>query len=200
MSPPRSLRPLLPPALLGVAAVALGGIGGVILGFVAVLLLIDRWLDRLAGITGWGIDGAERAFRRLDRKRRRDELERRFRRLAPDGDRLRYLADDAGWVAVAQRRRLGVQTIAIASIVGTDDAQKAVAFDRAFRPPRWSRVRWTLMCRAAQAGATLPPISVYRVGAEHYVRDGHHRVSVARALGADGIDAEVVELVRASRR
>jgi hypothetical protein len=35
----------------------------------------------------------------------------------------------------------------------------------------------------------MPPISVYRVGDLHFVRDGHHRVSVARALGAATIDA-----------
>ena len=29
----------------------------------------------------------------------------------------------------------------------------------------------------------MPPISVYRVGDLHFVRDGHHRVSVARAQG-----------------
>jgi ParB-like nuclease domain len=40
----------------------------------------------------------------------------------------------------------------------------------------------------------LPPISVYRLCGAHYVRDGHHRVSVARALGATEIDAEVTEL------
>jgi len=34
----------------------------------------------------------------------------------------------------------------------------------------------------------------FRLGSEHYVRDGHHRVSVARALGETRIDAEVVEL------
>ena len=43
-------------------------------------------------------------------------------------------------------------------------------------------------------GTELPPISVYRVGAEHDVRDGHHRVSVARALGDVLIEAEVVIL------
>jgi ParB-like chromosome segregation protein Spo0J len=37
---------------------------------------------------------------------------------------------------------------------------------------------------------------VYRVGDKHYVRDGHHRVSVSRALGAESIDAQVVELGR----
>ena len=47
---------------------------------------------------------------------------------------------------------------------------------------------------AARRGAALPPISVYRVGDEHFVRDGHHRVSVMRALGALDIDAAVTEL------
>ena len=36
---------------------------------------------------------------------------------------------------------------------------------------------------AMRRGEPLPPISVYRVGEVHFVRDGHHRVSVARALG-----------------
>ena len=44
-------------------------------------------------------------------------------------------------------------------------------------------------------GEALPPISVYRVGDVHFVRDGHHRVSVARALGRDDIDATVTEVV-----
>jgi hypothetical protein len=54
------------------------------------------------------------------------------------------------------------------------------------------------MFRAARRGARLPPISVYRVGAQHYVRDGHHRVSVAHALGVDSIDAEITELLASS--
>jgi hypothetical protein len=37
----------------------------------------------------------------------------------------------------------------------------------------------------------LPPIAVVRVGDEYAVRDGHHRVSVARARGALTIDATV---------
>ena len=35
---------------------------------------------------------------------------------------------------------------------------------------------------------------LYRVEDQHYIRDGHHRVSVARALGESTIDAEVVQL------
>ena len=118
---------------------------------------------------------------------------RRVRR--EPADELTYLPVDAGWAAVARRRRLGVQTIALDSIVGTVDSHKAVAFDRAFRPPQWSRGRWTQMCLAARRGTALPPIAVYRAGHEHYVRDGHHRVSVSRALGAISIDADVVELL-----
>jgi hypothetical protein len=40
---------------------------------------------------------------------------------------------------------------------------------------------------------------VYRVGAEHVVRDGHHRVAVARDRGQATIDADVVELRRPVR-
>jgi len=43
----------------------------------------------------------------------------------------------------------------------------------------------------------MPPIDVYRIGDLHFVRDGHHRVSVARALGLDTIDAYVTEIVTA---
>ena len=39
--------------------------------------------------------------------------------------------------------------------------------------------------------AVLPPISVVRIGDGYAVRDGHHRVSVARARGALTIDAAV---------
>jgi len=41
----------------------------------------------------------------------------------------------------------------------------------------------------------MPPIDVYRIGDLHFVRDGHHRVSVARALGLDSIEAHVTEVV-----
>lgn len=47
---------------------------------------------------------------------------------------------------------------------------------------------------ANRRGAPIPPISVYRLGDRHFVRDGHHRVSVAHSLGMAAIDAEVVEL------
>jgi hypothetical protein len=194
----RWLRALLVPAPLAAGAVAAGGVPGFLLGFTAALLLLRRLFDRVIGFTGASRLEAEQRFLRLARERRLAERKRRLRRQPRDGDQLVYLAMDAGWAALAQRHPLGVQPIAIESIVGTVDAHKASAFDRSFRPPNWSRGRWTLMCLAAQRGVQLPPISVYRVGDQHFVRDGHHRVSVARALDATGIEAHVVELRPAS--
>jgi hypothetical protein len=179
------------PALLAAAAVVIAGLAGVLLGFTAVALALDRLLDRT--VIGAGLTDAESTFSALARRRRRTTVVRRLRRRPPD--ELAYLPVDAGWAAVAQRRRLGVQTIALDSVVGTVDRRKAVAFDGSFRPPRWSRGRWTQLCLAARRGTPLPPITVYRAGPEHFVCDGHHRVSVARALGALQIDADVVELL-----
>jgi hypothetical protein len=175
----RRLRPFALPALLAVAGLVIGGVPGFLLAFTATVIAVDRALD----FGGTRTVAAEDAFARLARRRR------------PAGA-LSYLADDTGWAAAAARRRLGVQTIAIDSIAGTSDRHKASAFDRDFAPPEWSRGRWTQMYHAARHGLELPPISVYRVGEEHFVRDGHHRVSVARALGACAIDAHVVELIR----
>jgi len=172
------LRPAALPAALLVTGIAIGGLPGFLAGFVAALLGIDRVLDRLHGLGGWGMDDAGRRFDRLERQRRRHP------------SRLRVLAEDT----TATRRRLGVQPIPVASIVGTVDPHKAEAFDAEFRPPPFGRERWRQMCHAVEAGAELPPISVYRLGGEHFVRDGHHRVSVARALGAEDIDADVAEL------
>jgi hypothetical protein len=94
----------------------------------------------------------------------------------------------------AGRRAAGLREIPLASIVGTVEASKAEAFDRCFRPPRTSRRRWERLWVAARRGAALPPIAVFRLGDRHFVADGHHRVSVAHALGMIAIDAEVTEL------
>jgi hypothetical protein len=183
----RWLRFGLVPVLLVVAAIAIGGVPGILLGFLAGLLVTDRIFDRVIGSTGFEWLDADRRYQRVARQRRRAH--------APPCE---YLPDDTGWAATAQRRRLGLQEVALASIVGSSDRHKAEAFDAAFRPPEWSRGRWTLLYLAAQRGTTLPPISVYRVGDRHYVRDGHHRVSVALARDNHTIDAEVTELISAA--
>src|SRR6202011_1910399 len=73
----------------------------------------------------------------------------------------------------ANRRHLGEQAIPLDSITGTVEPEKAAAFDRAFRPPKWSRGRWERMWIAVSRGDSLRPISVLRVEDRHFFIDGH---------------------------
>jgi hypothetical protein len=77
--------------------------------------------------------------------------------------------------------------------VGTVD--RAADFDRGFRPTTTRlRSRWERIAAAQRRGEPLPPVSLYQVGELYFVRDGHHRVSVAKSLGRMDIDAYVTEV------
>jgi hypothetical protein len=47
------------------------------------------------------------------------------------------------------------------------------------------------VAKARLQGATLPPVDLVQVSDVYFVRDGHHRISVAKALGQVDIDADV---------
>jgi hypothetical protein len=85
----------------------------------------------------------------------------------------------------------GVREIGLDQIVGTLEPNRAADFDCEFRPIRRIRGRWLAVWLAETRGTGLPPISVVRVAGGYAVRDGHHRVSVARARGAATITAIV---------
>ena len=94
-------------------------------------------------------------------------------------------------------RRLGLQAIRLDTIVGTLDARPD--FDRRFRPAsNRLRSRWVRLALVQRRGGALPPIEVYRVGGCHFVEDGHHRVSIARAARQETIDAYVTEVLTAT--
>lgn len=128
---------------------------------------------------------------------------RRARVLAEVGRRLRFEPDDVAYILPFEEvvealgrvseEDLGFQTVPLDSIVGSVDRTRD--FDRDFRPttPR-VRGRWQRIAEAQRRGESLPPISLYRIGDLHFVRDGHHRVSVARSLGRTEIDAYVTEV------
>jgi hypothetical protein len=91
-------------------------------------------------------------------------------------------------------RHLGLQVVPIAAIVGTVDRERD--FDRHFRPTSARvRSRWEQIAAAMRRGEALPPVDLYKIGEIYFVRDGHHRVSVACALGRADIDAYVTEVV-----
>ena len=81
--------------------------------------------------------------------------------------------------------------IPVAAICATTEPNRASQFDRDFRPSPVTRCRWLRVFQAEQRGTPLPPVSVVRVGDGYALRDGHHRVSVARARGAATIRAVV---------
>lgn len=85
---------------------------------------------------------------------------------------------------------LGQLDIPVDKVVGT--AGRATDFDRDFRPlnPR-SRERWQRIASACVSGVELPPVDLIVLGEMYFVRDGHHRVSVARALGRPTVTARV---------
>jgi hypothetical protein len=143
---------------------------------------------------------AQTAFARQRRRSRRARAARVLIRRNRGASCLEWLDHALRSAAPSGRRVVGVRTIPLASIVGTAEPAKARAFDHSFRPSSASRLRWERLWVAARRGATLPPISVFRLGDQHFVDDGHHRVSVARALGMTAIDAEVTDLGHAPVR
>jgi len=129
---------------------------------------------------------AELAFARESRARRRASIARRLRREPGDRGRL-AVYDESRHDAGLPR----VREIPLDAIAGTVEPSRAKLFDSSFRPAAAARPRWQRLWLAEHRGVVLPPISVVRVGNAYAVRDGHHRVSVARARGAVTIDAAV---------
>jgi hypothetical protein len=140
-------------------------------------------------MTGSGPIDAERAFSRMARPGRRAALARRLRREPARRDRLPVYDERARPCSGAPGR--GIREIPLEAISATLEPSRATLFDRCFRPARRARRRWQRLWLAEHRGAVLPPISVVAVGDAYAVRDGHHRVSVARARGALTIDATV---------
>ncbi|MEW6232477.1 MAG: DUF4032 domain-containing protein [Chloroflexota bacterium] len=88
----------------------------------------------------------------------------------------------------------GLQTVPVDKIIGS--VGRYMDFDRAFLPLRWhTKERWKRIDMAYYHHQELPPVQLYKVGEAYFVRDGNHRVSVAREQGVAFIDAEVIECV-----
>ena len=146
----------------------------------------------MARDTGLPSADAQGDFSRARRRRALARLSARLRRV-DDVNHILPFEEVARALGRVGERRLGEQLISLDSIVGTVDRSRE--FDRDFRPtsPR-VRERWQRINLAQRKGEAMPPIDVYRIGELHFVKDGHHRVSVARALGHKDISAYVTEV------
>ncbi len=92
---------------------------------------------------------------------------------------------------VKHRHYTGIRTVPLSQVRGSEG--RCRDFDAAFHPrQQYCRNRWVAIAAAYEQGLAMPPVNLVQVGEVYYVLDGHHRVSVARALGREYIEAEVV--------
>ncbi len=91
---------------------------------------------------------------------------------------------------VTGRRYAGLRVVPLAEIWGSEGRTRD--FDNEFHPLRSHTLsRWLSVMLARLADVPLPPVELIQVGDRYFVRDGHHRLSVAHALRETCIDAEV---------
>lgn len=147
----------------------------------------------MRGDTGFTRADAEHDFLRVRRRQVLARMATWLRRVPDDVNMILPFDEVVAALGRVGERRLGRQVIRLETVVGTVD--KGRDFDRYFRPTSGRmRQRWEKLAVATRRGESIPPIDVYRVGELHFVQDGHHRVSVALALGLETIEATVTEV------
>ncbi len=88
---------------------------------------------------------------------------------------------------------LGIRDVPLNAIRGSVDRYRE--FDLAFLPKHEGlRDRWQRVEAARRYGLPMRPVELYKLGDVYFVKDGHHRVSVARLHGDETIQAHVMEL------
>ena len=143
--------------------------------------------------TGFPESDAQSDFSRARRARLLAEIGRRMRREPDDVGLMLPFEEVVEALGRTGQHDLGLQIVPLDAIVGTVD--RGVDFDRRLRPTSTRlRSRWERIASAQRRGEALPPVSLYMIGDVYFVRDGHHRVSVAKSLGRKDIDAYVTEV------
>jgi hypothetical protein len=131
------------------------------------------------------------------RARRRAALAQLAARLRGEPDDVRLIlpyAEVVEALGFVSEHPAGTAVVALDDIVGTVDRGRD--FDRRFRPMSGRvRSRWEHIAAAMRRGEAMTPVDLLRIGEIYFVRDGHHRVSVARALGRTDIDSSVTDVV-----
>jgi hypothetical protein len=110
--------------------------------------------------------------------------------VSSESRRLLRLEGVADGGSVRASHYAGLREVSLNRIRGSEG--RVEGFDAEMWPTDGqSRSRWVSIAAARQRGVQMPPVELIQVGDVYFVRDGHHRISVARALGQAYIDAEV---------
>jgi len=129
----------------------------------------------------------------FSRARTREKIQKVVNLLKPSRDQMLSLREVTDLLRPSSEAYRGLQVVPVDRIVGSEG--RYTDFNKQFLPKHdYLRTRWTRVDEAHLTDITLPPIRVYEIGGVYFVRDGNHRVSVARSQGAMSIDAEVVSL------
>lgn len=123
---------------------------------------------------------------------------RLWSRITHRATRLLNLEEVASGSQVQNSAYAGIRAVCIGCIRGT--LGKSDVFDAAFHPVKESsRSRWLGIAREFLRGRELPPVELVELDGTYYVRDGHHRISVARSLGQEFIEAEITRMTLSRR-
>lgn len=113
--------------------------------------------------------------------------------LSPEKQQLLSLYDIRSLVKPKNESYKGMKVVPVKDIVGSEGRYRD--FNKAFLPRKAHlRNRWVSIDKAHISDVILPPIKLYKIGDLYFVRDGNHRVSVAKMQKVYAIDAEVIEL------
>jgi hypothetical protein len=124
------------------------------------------------------------------RSRRHGRRGRLWSTKSRDSRCLLDLSEIEGTCRVDARCYAGLHSVPIEQIRGSEG--RSNDFDRDFNPLQdHCMSRWLRVAAACDRDKVLPPVVLVQVGDVYFVRDGHHRISVARALGQLDIEAEV---------
>ncbi len=135
----------------------------------------------------------QEASQDFNKARGQETLSRVMSLLNPTGDEMLSLQEVKDLLRPKSETYRGMQVVSIDRIVGSEGRYRD--FNRRFLPRHeYLRNRWTRVDKAHLQSIILPPIKLYEIGGVYFVRDGNHRVSVARQQGVQAIDAEVVSL------
>lgn len=111
----------------------------------------------------------------------------------PDKKRLLSLNDVKKILKPKNEIYVGLKVVPIRKIVGSEGRYND--FDNRFLPrSNELKQRWMNVDQAHLSDTVLPPVQLYELAGLYFVRDGNHRVSVAKAQGVEFIDAEVISL------
>jgi hypothetical protein len=144
--------------------------------------------ERRLNYNSWEI---QRTWQLYAKRRHQGQLGRIWGAITGRSRRLSDLSAAASAHMTSARHTIGLQAVPLDRIRGSEN--RSHDFDRDFNPlSAHTRDRWLSIATARLRGASLPAIDLIQLGNDYFVRDGHHRVSVARALGEAYIDAHVI--------